>query len=92
MNFMFIFFFSKANGIEFLSNKNRTFTNNIEPTLHFKDELHVALENIIFQIKLISFEKGDKNYGLELAASLTNKDEYTMMDITLHTPAKLYSW
>ena len=38
-----------------------------------QDELDVSLENIIFKPKIISINKWDKNYGLELAEYLTNK-------------------
>ena len=50
---------SNANNIEFPSNQNTEFTNNIKPTLHLQDEFDVALENIIFEPKIISIEKCD---------------------------------
>ena len=33
-----------------------------------------ALEKIIFEPKMISIEKADKNHGIELATRFTNKD------------------
>ena len=48
--------------------------NTIKPTFHLQDEFDVALESIIFELKIISMEKEDKNYRLELAAHFTNKD------------------
>ena len=38
-----------------------------------QDEFDVALENNIFEWKIISSEKGDKDYGIELTAHFTKK-------------------
>ena len=71
----YVYLISNANNIKLPSNKNNGFTNNFKSTLHLRDEFDVALENIIFEPKIIAIEKGDKNYGIELAARFTNKDE-----------------
>ena len=71
-NEFYVYLSSNTNNIEFLSNKNTSFTNNIKPTLHLQDEFDVALENIIFELKIISIETVDKNYGIQLTARFTN--------------------
>ena len=47
-NEFYVYPSSNTNNIEFPSNKNIGFTDNIKPTLHMQDEFDVALENIIF--------------------------------------------
>ena len=73
-NELYVYLSSKGNSIKFSSNKNTWFTYIIKPKLSLQDKFDVALENIIFEPKIISIEKEDKNYGLELAAYFTNKD------------------
>ena len=68
------------------------FTINFKPTLHLQVELDVALKTIIFELRIISFQKGDKNYGIELAACFTNKDKiYHDLKYTIkHSNIKLH--
>ena len=65
-NEFYVYLSSNANSIEYSSNKNTGFTNNIKPTLHLQDEFDVALEKIIFEPKIISIEKNDKSYGIKM--------------------------
>ena len=73
-NEFYVHLSSKANSTDISSNKNTGFTKNIKPTLQFQDEFDVVFGIIIFELKTISIEKGDRNYGLELATHFTNKD------------------
>ena len=47
-NEFYVYLSSNANNIEFPSNKNTGFTNDIKPTLNLQDQFDVTLENIIF--------------------------------------------
>ena len=47
-NEFYIYLSPKINSIEFPSNANNGFTDNIKPTHHLQDEFDVASENIIF--------------------------------------------
>ena len=73
-NEFYVYLSSNANSIEYQSNKNSGFTNNIKPTLHLQDEFDVALENIIFEPKIIAIEKNDKNYNIQVNIHFTDKN------------------
>ena len=64
MGFMFIYL-QKQTVLNCFWIENTRFTDNIKPTLSLQDGFDIALENIIFEPKITSIERGDKNYELE---------------------------